>query len=283
MSNTINTTIVTKKVNDAIAANAEITTGVNKLIELVARVNAVKLGDKLTDAEIKAGGIDTIASSIDNLIDKVNHQLRKAVYAVCYDIQQDVLPALLLDGITQYVIKRGTTEEHPDIIQLALESKVVPVSVKSYDAWVKKEHGSHIVQDVTYFAKADTLAYYLLQGVAEDVGCTITNYRFTYGLNQDIKRANLVGAKASNTKIVEELQKVLDALLFVPREDGKNQYRCISKDASFLKNIIVSAGKGRLELKAMKAGAFLARVEAVMFRIAAEKSYSVSYATAKAK
>ncbi len=282
MENIITTTIVTESVNKAIAANDAIKLSVTTIASNVERYNAIKLGDDMTEDEIKAGGLDTISESMNTMLETLNHDLRIATYEALYAIQPDALPAILLGSIKQYTIKDVKAEDSDAIIR-SFEEKLSPFSVKNYDTWAKKTKKNQIVHDPAYFAMADTLAYYMLEGVAHDLGVTITNYKFVYGLDKGIERSKLVGTKASKTTILGELQKCLDALYFVARDDGKNTHRAISKDVTYLQQVVTSAGKNRLELKAIKAKAFLPKVEDVMFRIVANQQYSIAYAQNKAK
>lgn len=286
-TNITNTSItskeVAKKVAAAILENSEIITTINTIVGDVNRYNCIKSGDPMTDDEVKAGGLDTITNRMDIALEQLNHGLKKATYEALYSIRQDALPAIILGCVKQYTIKSVASEDDATVILLAFEEKPQVLSIKNYNAWAKKTHKATIVADESYFTKADTIAYYLLCGIADELGISISNYRFTYGLDQSISKGAFIGTKASNTKMLGEIQKCLDALLMVPRDDGKNNYRCISKDITYLRNVVVSAGKNRLELKAMKSTTFLAKVEDVMFRIITNREYSLSYAQAKNK
>ena len=281
-TNIITTNSVTESVNKAIAGSEDIVRTIAAIVGKVERFNAIKLGDEMSDAEVKAGGLDAMNESMTTMLDTLNHTLRKVTYEALYAIQHDALPAVLLGSIKQYTIKDGKAEESDAIVR-TFEEKQSPFSVKAYDTWAKKTYKTRIVANDAYFAMVDTLAYYLLEGVAHDLDVTITNYKFVYGLDKSIERSKLVGTKASKTTILGELQKCLDALYFVPRDDGKNTHKAISKDVTYLQNVITSAGKNRLELRAIKAKAFLPKVEDVMYRIVANKAYSIAYAQNKAK
>lgn len=285
MENIINAEKVTAKIQEVLNGSETIATLSAALTAKVQRYNEVKFdGAPLTEAETEAEVTsETLLAGVDTACEKLNHATKIAVYEALFAMRQDALPAILLGAIPQYTHKE-TSEGEPAVTAERIIKRPVTLSIKNYDTWSMKTHNQHIVADPSYFAKADTLSYYLLENTALAIGMNgLTNYRYTYGFTEEIQRKHLVGAKASKTTICIELQRCLDALLFVPRNDNKNAYRCISKDVSYLQQVVTSAGRERLTLKAMKASQFLAKVEDVMFRVVTDSPYNISYTQAKAK
>lgn len=56
-----------------------------------------------------------------------------------------------------------------------------------------------------------------------------------YMIADEVKAALEGATPTSTTQMIPHLQNVLDAMIFVPREDGKNTYRVIGKDINALK------------------------------------------------
>ena len=266
----------------------------DKVIELLTsatnancRYNEVRyLKMALTEEEVKANVTEaTLLTSVEDACEKLNRAVKIAAYGALFEMRKDAMPAILLGALPQYARKDETTkDDNGSITTSVVIKKSVPVSVKNYDAWANKEHKVHIVADTSYFARVDTLAYHMLTAVAKNLGIdALTNYKFANGFTKDIAAGNIYGTKASKTTIAREVQKCLDALLFVARDDGKNTYKVISKDVTYLQQVVCGAGKDRCSLQAMKANKFLTKVEDVMYRIVANKAYSIAYAQNKAK
>ena len=287
MENTKITKEVCDKVNAVLETNEGICDLLSALTKANSRYNEVRFDKvELTEDEVKANVTEaTLLAVVDDACDKLNRAVKKCVYETLFEIRKDAMPAILLGEIPQYSHKDMVEkDEDSSVTTHAVTVKPAPISIKNYDAWANREHDCHIVADTSYFEKVDTLAYWMLTGIARQLGVdTLKNYKFVNGFTKDIAASKVCGPKASKTTICAEVQKCLDALLFVPRDDGKNTYKAISKDVTFLQNVVCSAGKDRCTLQAMKAGKFLSKVEDVMFRVITDREYAVSYTVEKPK
>jgi len=210
-----------------------------------------------------------------NTLGEVSDNLLPAILAYDYPVigYKDEKETVDLPGVENAIITVRKLSEKRQVINLA-----------RFDAYAEKKLGKRMSADANAWSMIDELNYWLIKRAANEVGAEMKN-AYAYQANTTtghIKSADVVGA--SNTKLLATLQRVIDAVLYVENpETKKNKYKATSHDVRYLDRCAASKDRARCTLKGSKYTDMMDVIGNVIFRIATESDYRITYKEQKSK
>ena len=226
----------------------------------------VKLNEHTADyaAKVQSLVFNTLAAKSDNLLPAI----LAWEYPVCTykDEKQD----MEIPGGTITVTVRK------------VDFRMKRIDLQKLDRYCLKNYEHRLSHDDTCWSMIDELNYFLVKRNANELGAVMES---PYGFARTTTRGHLSADDfKSNTKTLKALQRVIDAVLYVPDESGKaNTYKALSHDVRYLDICAASKSKTRLEVKAAKIADMTDTIGNVIFRIASGTAYTVAYKAAKSK
>lgn len=126
----------------------------------------------------------------------------------------------------------------------------------------------------------------LCMRVAKDLGFTATqvkNIAKTYYMDDLARKIDLGETPDSNTQICKQLQQVVDRILFMPDDKGKNTIKVNNYDVGYLREAYAKMGKSALSIQVAKHDFMRRLIGNVLFRVVTNGKYSLEYKQVKAK
>ena len=104
----------------------------------------------------------------------------------------------------------------------------------------------------------------------------------SYFMDKMARRIENGETPASNTKLLDALQKLVDMVIYEKQDDkDENKYRVNSRDVTALIKQYTKTGKGRLGLACAKHNYFARLIGKMLYRIATGEQYSLEYKISK--
>lgn len=209
---------------------------------------------------------------------------------VCYsDLKKRERPMLAAAKTYGYnVIAHKDVKTTTSIVEdgeeksIAVTSRTVVVNEKQIDLIRFDSHGGKTVSvDPAWKYELQTLNQLFCIRTAQDMN--IPFEPASYFMDKMARRIQDGETPASNTKMLEALQALVDMVIFEPQEENKdkNKYRANSRDVNYLIKMYTKPGKGRLEIAVAKHNYFARLIGKVLYRIVTGEEYGLGYKMSK--
>lgn len=194
-----------------------------------------------------------------------------AVYAICKAEENPILKAAVTHSYPVLAHKKSFKDEK------FLGIELVEDRIKQIDL-VKLCIALDL--DTLWQYKVEKLNELLCMRAGKELGMTVSQLKkisTTFYMSEFGRKENLGETPDSNTQICALLQKILDAVLFVDNDKGKNVYRVNSHDVAYLLMCYTKRGRKTLSVSVSKNAYVHRLVMDVMHRIVTGKKYDIEY------
>ncbi len=195
----------------------------------------------------------------------------RACFAECRAADNPILEAVRRYSYT--VMAHRVLREDGNVVGIELTEREKQISLVKLAKFCDMSH--------LWEYKVEKFGSLLCMRAAKELGMTdaeVKKIEGLYYMNELSKVEELGGVPTSNNQIVKLLQSVIDAVLYVEGDNGKNMYRCNNHDVAYLLMCYTKRNKKKtLTIDVAKNTFVHSLVMDVMHRLVTGKSYDLNY------
>lgn len=154
-----------------------------------------------------------------------------------------------------------------------------PIDLLAFDEYyATKNDGKSASVNPKWAHMVTKLTMLLTADVAKSLGINPKTINDSYAMSEIARAIDLGKTPTSNTKMLETVQSILDAIIYEENEKThKNSYRVSSHDIAYLREIFSKKGKAELSVACSKPSMMRMIMADIAYRIVGDKLYSVEY------
>ena len=202
----------------------------------------------------------------------------RLVFAECAKADRPMYAAILKHSFETLRHKIAKEGDEIKIVRCVINPITRPIDLLAFDTYLKGT-ASH---DNTWPHMVTKLTMLLTANVAKNLGIDPKTVNDSFAMGEIARKLEMGGTPTSNTQLLKQVQKILDALIYQENpETHANLYQASSHDVAYLKEIFSKKGKVELQVACAKPSFMRQIIADIAYRIIGNKLYSVEFAKKK--
>lgn len=216
-------------------ANTEM--NVKTTVELLGELTAKRAEVNAAYADGDIGAATTGMEALKTLLSVYNEQSMREAMRVLRATANPMEAAIR--ELEYKTLSVKSSKGKTGVVNVELENSFAYYSLAKLEEFCSRNIG----HEAGWYYALEKFNYLIALRVAKELDIDPKVIKGRYKIDAMALGVDLGATPTSNTKMLEQLQKVVDKILFVPREDGTNSLRVTSHDVRFLIGCLTRAGR----------------------------------------
>lgn len=242
--------------------------------ELIEELSAKRADVNAAYVDGDIGAATVGMESLKALVNAYNEQSMRESMALLRAMSNP-MEAAIRDLVYKTIRVKTSKNKLSGVITVDLENSTAYYSLKTLEDFCARNIG----HSIGWYYAVEKFNYLAALRVAKELNVDVNAIKNRFKIDPVSLGVDLGKTPTSNTKMLEQLQTVVDKILFVEREDGQNSLRVTSHDLRFLVGCLTRVGRGAHEVVFARAETTLNLIMRIINRILTNGSYDLEVPT----